>query len=141
MTDNSINKSRVDEIDKVVANNLRTRRLLKGLSQSELGDAIGVSIQQIQKYEKGINRISSSRLFHFAKLLEVPLSYLFHSLDTDIEVSSENLDNRTIDDETSDRDLLALIKSFNNIEDPLIRRRILELLKCLAEDKDLDLNE
>lgn len=141
MTDNFLNKSRVDEIDKVVANNLRTRRLLKGLSQSELGDAIGVSIQQIQKYEKGTNRMSSSRLYSFANLLEVPVSYFFHSLTPNTALSDRDITNYIIDDETSERELLALIKSFSNIGDPLIRKKILELLKCLSEDKDSSLDK
>ena len=70
-------------IDKHVGNRVRMRRLMLDMSQTALGDAVGVSFQQVQKYEKGTNRISASRLHHMAKVLQVPVPFFFEELPAD----------------------------------------------------------
>ena len=70
-------KGRADNIDKLVSRRLKMRRMILGLSQNDLGKAVDVSIQQVQKYEKATNRISSGKLFAFAKFLKVPINYFY----------------------------------------------------------------
>lgn len=70
-------KGRADSVDKLVSRRLKMRRMILGLSQNDLGKAVDVSIQQVQKYEKATNRISSGKLFAFAKFLKVPISYFY----------------------------------------------------------------
>lgn len=137
MEDNKTTKNRVDDIDKCVANNLRTKRLMKGLSQQELGEAVNVSIQQIQKYEKGTNRISSSRLYTFANLLGVPVSFFFQGMDSDMSVFGEDDIDLYTHDDVSERELLTLIKAFNAVQDPMLRKRIVELIKCITDSNGL----
>lgn len=80
-------KGRADSVDKLVSRRLKMRRMILGLSQNDLGKAVDVSIQQVQKYEKATNRISSGKLFAFAKFLKVPISYFYdQSEDTSIVI-------------------------------------------------------
>ena len=77
----SISAGRVDDVDRHVGKKLRMRRIMLGLSQQVLGDAVGVSIQQIQKYEKATNRVASRKLYQFAKLLHVQVAYFFEEME------------------------------------------------------------
>ena len=73
-------KGGTNAIDGHVGSRVRTRRTLLGLNQSQLGDALGLTFQQVQKYERGSNRISASRLFHLSKILDVPVSYFYEDM-------------------------------------------------------------
>ena len=127
-------KSRTDYIDTCVGKNLRNRRVLLGLSQQDLGEAVDVSVQQIQKYEKATNRISSSKLFKFAKLLNYSLSDFFRGVrEEENEVFAEDQEE-FISDAVPERELLALIRAFNSITDPNVRRKIIELAKSLSPE-------
>ncbi len=130
-------KGRADHIDHLVSKRLKTRRIILGLSQQELSAAVAVSIQQVQKYEKAVNRISSGKLYSFAKFLKVPISYFFeHDNDPKETTFSEDLDDYAQDDNwtnfPSEKEVLSLVKSFGEIKNAQVRKKIVELMKTVA---------
>lgn len=126
---------RVDHVDKHVSQRLRDRRILLGLSQQSLADAVGVSVQQVQKYERATNRISSGKLHHFAKFLDIEIGYFYDGLDdkTPPHIFTENVSGITIDG-ASERDVLILIRAFNSIEDFNTRKRLLDLVNSISDE-------
>jgi len=122
-------------IDKHVGSCVRMRRMMLGKSQTWLGEAVGLTFQQIQKYEKGTNRIGSSRLQQFANLLDVPISYFFEGAPN--ALSQRNA--KAVDPSTaylskfvSSQDGLAFMKAFTQIKDAKLRRGIAELVEKIA---------
>lgn len=131
-------KGRADPIDHIVSKKLKLRRMILGLSQQQLGAAVGVSIQQVQKYEKATNRISSGKLYSFAQFLKVPLDYFFTQIDdnnTPIEnifaEEAEEYNTNTKLAHVSEKEVIALIKAFGDVKNPQIRKKIVELVKAL----------
>lgn len=124
-------------IDKHVGSRVRMRRLLVGMSQEKLGTALGITFQQIQKYEKGTNRIGASRLQQIADILGVPVSYFFEDAAGDAidDGFSERKGTDYVADFLSTSDGLQLTKAFMKVSDPKVRRRIVELVNALAEDE------
>ncbi len=127
-------------IDIHVGARMRERRMLIGMSQEQLGQRIGITFQQIQKYERGINRIGSSRLYDLAQVLEVPVSYFFGELGSEGDgrpfdpnrrpgVSGEEPPSLNL---PTRREALDLARAYHAIEDPRIRRRLLDMVKSLA---------
>ncbi len=116
-------KGKADLIDHHVGKRLKTRRILLGLSQQDLGDAVNVSIQQIQKYEKATNRISSGKLYALSQLLQVPISYFF---DNNANADSDGAD-------LPEREVVLLVHSYKEIKDPKIRQKIMDFIKTVAE--------
>lgn len=109
------------------------RRILAGLSQEKLGDALGLTFQQVQKYEKGSNRIGASRLQQISKILKVPPSFFFENAPTGEAFASEGLAESTnMVDFLSTVEGLQLNKSFASIKDPKVRRKIVELVTSIA---------
>jgi transcriptional regulator with XRE-family HTH domain len=121
-------------VDIHVGSRLRLRRTLAGLSQEKLGEAVGLTFQQIQKYEKGANRIGASRLFQFARVLDVPPAFFFEGLDAegggrrDPAPAAANGG----DGDSGTRESLEMMRAFSNIRDLAMRRRILDLVKSVA---------
>ncbi len=126
-------KQRIDPTDVYVGKRLKMRRIMLGLSQHDLGDAVNVSIQQIQKYEKAMNRISSGRLYAFAKLLMVPLDYFFQDIETQIGNVQDERTSFESDDTASEKELITLIRAFGEIKDGILRRKIIDLVKAIAD--------
>lgn len=126
-------KQRIDPIDVYVGKRLKMRRIMLGLSQHDLGDAVNVSIQQIQKYEKAANRISSGRLFAFAKLLMVPLDYFFQDIETQVGAVQDERENFEANDTASEKELIMLIRAFGEIKDGILRKKIVDLIRALAD--------
>ncbi len=125
-----------DPIDLYVGGRLRTARILAGLSQVKLGDALNVTFQQIQKYEKGTNRISASRLQAAARILALPVSHFFE--DAPGGLSSFAIDPSVLtSDEISSflrtHDGALLVRAFMSIPEGTARRRLLDLAKAMAE--------
>jgi transcriptional regulator with XRE-family HTH domain len=120
--------------DKHVGARARMRRKMLGMSQEKLGDALGISFQQIQKYEKGTNRIGSSRLQHIASILQVPIPFFFEGLP---EFDTSGIVNAPspayVTDFVSTTDGLNLIKAFMRIKDTKKRRCIVNLVEEIAE--------
>ena len=124
-------------IDKHVGARLRMRRMLVGMSQEKLGDALRITFQQIQKYEKGANRIGASRLQELARILNVPPAYFFEgapSGETPVAGFAEPGAGSYVVDFLSTSEGLQLNKAFALIRDPKVRRRILDLVASLAQD-------
>jgi transcriptional regulator with XRE-family HTH domain len=116
--------------DRHVGARVRMRRMMLGMSQTKLGDAIGLTFQQVQKYEKGTNRIGASRLQHIAHILQVPVPFFFEGLPPPSEAPSE--EGACIDDFLATSDGLSLTKHFTRITDPKLRRCIVDLVEQIA---------
>jgi transcriptional regulator with XRE-family HTH domain len=125
-------------IDKHVGSRVRMRRMLLGLSQEKLGEALGVTFQQVQKYEKGMNRIGASRLQDIAKILDAPPSFFFEGAPTQAAAAapqggfSEGQSATFVVDFLSTVEGLQLNKAFAAIKDPKVRRRIVDLVVAIA---------
>jgi transcriptional regulator with XRE-family HTH domain len=114
------------------------RRLLVGMSQEKLGDQLGVTFQQVQKYEKGTNRIGASRLQRIAEILGVPVSFFFEGGPGGAEAVSgfaEAPASSYVVDFLSTSEGMQLNRAFARIEDPRVRRKVVELVKALAAEE------
>ncbi len=122
-------------IDIHVGSRVYLRRNLLGLSQGTLGKDIGVSFQQVQKYERGVNRISASRLFNLSQVLDVPISYFFEDMPSDaagarrVKVFSERMAGELDHDLLSKRETVELIRAYCGVTDLRLRKRLLGLMK------------
>ena len=128
----------IHPIDSHVGKRLRARRLILNISQESLGNAVGVSFQQVQKYERGINRIGASRLYDFAEALSIDVSYFFDGLEPSVSprpsiVSSSS--PLTIE-EWTDRNATQLVRYFNAIENEAIKKKLLAFVKSLSKMND-----
>lgn len=129
-------------VDEVVGRRIRLRRKERGFSQTYLGESVGISFQQIQKYERGANRISASKLWEIACVLEVPIGVLFHGFDAS-EMSWNEGPNVRVDniiqDLMADGNGRALAEAFLEIRHLGIRRRCVSLIRAMAAiDSDVD---
>ncbi len=135
-----------DPVDIHVGARLRLRRNLLGMSQEQVGRACGLTFQQIQKYEHGTNRIGASRLFHFGKLLDVPVSYFFDAIPDDVSLGykkihgfgeSQQSPMKGVQNPEMEllhrRETLELIRAYYSITDTKMRRKVYELVKSMAE--------
>ena len=108
-------------------------RTLFGLNQTELGEALGVTFQQIQKYEKGANRISASRLFDLSRVLDVPLSFFFDDVPANVtEGGGAELSQSAGVEFISKRETLELVKAYMRIADPTMRRVLRDLITAIG---------
>jgi transcriptional regulator with XRE-family HTH domain len=128
----------LNPIDKHVGSRLRMRRLMLDMSQTAIADALGLTFQQVQKYEKGTNRIGASRLQHISQILQVPVPFFFEggpaapglepaARETDFPVSY-------VTDFLATSDGLSLVKAFMLIKDPKLRRAIVRLVEEIAPE-------
>lgn len=126
-----------DPVDVHVGQRLRQRRTLLGMSQEKLAAAFGVSFQQVQKYERGANRISASRLHLLTKILDVPVGYFFEGLPSHLE-NREELENVEVDtpDRMTSRETLELVRAYYRITDPAVRRRFVDLVRAVGRSED-----
>jgi transcriptional regulator with XRE-family HTH domain len=123
--------------DKHVGSRVRMRRMMLGMSQEKLGDALGLTFQQVQKYEKGTNRIGASRLQQISHILQVPVSFFFEGApSTHASGKSEGMGEAPspayVSDFLATSDGLALTKAFMRIDDSKLRRRIVDLVEQIA---------
>lgn len=122
-------------IDIHVGGRVRMRRMILGMSQERLGEQLGITFQQIQKYEKGTNRIGASRLQNIAAVLSVPVSYFFENAPSHSGAPGfADSDGSYVNDFQPTSETIQLNRAFVRIGDPKIRRRILELVRSLAGD-------
>lgn len=126
-------------IDKHVGSRVRLRRLLIGMSQEKLGEALGITFQQIQKYEKGTNRIGAGRLQLISNALYVPLSFFYEGApqadEPALQGFAEEGDAGYVVDFLSTPEGVQLTKAFARIHDARVRRRIIDLVQTLADDE------
>ena len=127
-------KTRIDDIDRYVSVKLKSRRIMLGLSQQTLGDEVCVSVQQIQKYEKADNRISSGRLYHFANFLNVPVTYFFEDIGTKTQPHGLTAlqEQGGMDSCVHEREVLALVRAYNTINDANMRKKVVELVRSIS---------
>jgi transcriptional regulator with XRE-family HTH domain len=114
-------------IDKMVGRNIRVHRLAAGMTQEDLGEKLGVTFQQVQKYEKGTNRVGSGRLYEIAEILEVPVKSLFGG-----EVERKSGSNSSPFDMLADAMTMQMAREFWNIGDVKTRRAVLAVVETLA---------
>lgn len=137
-SDDRSNSRRANPIDKHVGERVRMRRMLLGMSQERLGEKLGLTFQQVQKYEKGVNRIGASRLFDLAQVLGVPIQYFYDSMSTAVSghLSAPGFADKPSDtyvaDFLSSRDSVELNKAFARITDARIRRSIVDMVRSIA---------
>ncbi|WP_026304181.1 helix-turn-helix domain-containing protein [Kaistia granuli] len=134
------NKKQPNPVDTHVGGRVRLRRMMQGMSQEKLGESLGITFQQIQKYEKGTNRIGASRLQHIAQVLEVPVSFFFEDAPGSSNDSgfAESRPAAFVTDFLTSTEGLQLNKAFIRIKDPKVRRRIVELVRAVAGDEAED---
>lgn len=132
-------------IDVHVGARIRLRRTLLGISQTTLADAVGLTFQQVQKYEKGMNRVSSSRLVDVANALDVTIPYFFEEMSASVGEQTPSalmkagqrplaIDNET--DPLAKRETLEFVRAYYKITDPVVRKRVFELTKAVAKAGD-----
>ncbi|WP_207462855.1 helix-turn-helix transcriptional regulator [Azospirillum sp. SYSU D00513] len=130
-----------DAVDVYVGSRIRTRRTLIGMNQTALAQRVGLTFQQIQKYEKGANRVSASKLWQFSQALDVPVSFFFEEMPGDLRkrggLSPEPADASPVDNPEPGlmrkRETLELVKAYTRIANPRDRRRIYEIFKTLGD--------
>ena len=148
-------ESRSSPIDAHVGARIRLRRTLLGMSQERLGEALGLTFQQVQKYERGVNRVGASRLFDLSRVLDVPISFFFDDMPETLATSyggqtgplgprrnfafAESQDSFGTmtsmaggDEAMSRRETLELVRAYYRITDPAVRKQVFDLIKSLA---------
>ncbi|MGH9692827.1 MAG: helix-turn-helix domain-containing protein [Bryobacteraceae bacterium] len=132
---------RANPMDVHVGSRVRLRRMLLGMSQEKLGEHLGLTFQQVQKYEKGVNRIGASRLFDLATVLGVPVQFFddeapsgAQSAGAQLAGFAERPDESYVVEFLGTREGLELNKAFARISDPKVRRSIVDLVRALAGD-------
>ena len=129
----------VKKVDLEVGKRIKLRRTMMGMSQGDLAKAMGLTFQQIQKYEKGINALNSGRLHDLGALLNVPISYFFEELEAvDYEPNRKASNSMPDDSFSSDRESLEIMKSFKKIHRLPIRKRLTELIRELTDPLEQD---
>ena len=150
-------KKQPSSIDAHVGSRVRLRRMLIGMSQEKLGELLGLTFQQVQKYEKGANRIGASRLFDISQILAVPVSYFFDDVSDEVaaqhRLSSGNGNGHVhgngnghykdlesgphMMEFVSSAEGFQLIRAYTKITDPRVRKRVLDLVKSLTGDEEV----
>ena len=120
-------------VDKHVGSRVRMRRKMLDISQEKLGDALGLTFQQVQKYEKGANRIGASRMQQIAQVLQVPVEFFFEGAPDAISMNKSDISSCVaMNDFVSSTDGLRLVAAFMKIKDTDLRRRIVRLVDGIA---------
>src|SRR4051812_31518125 len=137
-------EGRPSPIDVHVGSRIRLRRTLLGLSQEKLGDALGLTFQQVQKYERGVNRIGASRLFDLSRVLDVPIGFFFDDMPGNNNSGGNSMMRPRLaggfaeqqegfeDDTLHKRETLELVRAYYRINEPAVRKRVFDLIKSLA---------
>ena len=126
-------------VDLHVGNRLRMRRTLLGISQDKLGQAVDLTFQQIQKYERGANRIGASRLFEFSRILDVPVEFFFEGIQstpaaTKGKAGLSDGEQAAVDgDPMAKRETLELVRAYYKIPDARVRKRLYELIRSIGD--------
>jgi len=128
-------KKAPNPIDKHVGSRVRMRRMMLSMSQEKLGDALGLTFQQVQKYEKGTNRIGASRLQQISDILKVPVSFFFEGAPgpSSADGLGEAPSPAYVSDFLATSEGLALIKAFTQIKESKVRRRIVDLVEAMVD--------
>ena len=136
-------ETRPSPIDVHVGSRIRLRRTLLGMSQERLGESLGLTFQQVQKYERGVNRVGASRLFDLSRVLDVPISFFFDDMPDSLASNFGGTSTRRMnahadsqdpfgDDTLSRRETLELVRAYYRITDPAVRKRVFDLIKSMG---------
>ncbi len=138
-------EGRSSPIDAHVGARIRLRRTLMGMSQERLGEALGLTFQQVQKYERGVNRVGASRLFDLSRVLDVPISFFFDDMPEPLAGLhggynttrasggfSESQDGFGTDEMLNRRETLELVRAYYRINEPAVRKRVFDLIKSMG---------
>lgn len=135
-------ESRPSPIDVHVGSRIRLRRTLLGMSQERLGESLGLTFQQVQKYERGVNRVGASRLFDLSRVLDVPISFFFDDMPDSLAATFGGMPARRQtsaeaqdpfgDDTLTRRETLELVRAYYRISDPSLRKRVFDLIKSMG---------
>ena len=138
-------ESRPSPIDSHVGSRIRLRRTLMGMSQERLGEALGLTFQQVQKYERGVNRVGASRLFDLSRELDVSISFFFDDMPEPLSGLrgthqttraaggfAEHQEGFGTDEALNRRETLELVRAYYRIVDPSVRKRVLDLIKSMG---------
>ena len=138
-------ESRSSPIDAHVGARIRLRRTLMGMSQERLGEALGLTFQQVQKYERGVNRVGASRLFDLSRVLDVPISFFFddmpeplaglnggYSTTRSSSGFAEGQEGFGTDEMLNRRETLELVRAYYRINEPAVRKRVFDLIKSMG---------
>ncbi|HEY7977292.1 MAG TPA: helix-turn-helix transcriptional regulator [Rhizomicrobium sp.] len=133
-------KKQASPIDVQVGTRVRLRRMLIGMSQEKLGEMLGLTFQQVQKYEKGVNRIGAGRLFQVAHILGVPINYFYEGVsgvtDGAPGFADPGVSSPPVMEFLSSGEGLQLSLAFMKIKDPKVRKRVLDLVKSLSDGEE-----
>jgi len=133
-------RKQADPIDAQVGNRVRLRRMLVGMSQEKLGELLGLTFQQVQKYEKGVNRIGAGRLFRIAHILNVEVPYFFQDVQDQLSNARQGFAEESsappVMEFVSSGEGLQLSLAFMRIKDARVRKRVLELVKSMADSAE-----
>jgi transcriptional regulator with XRE-family HTH domain len=132
-------KKQANPIDIQVGNRVRIRRMLIGMSQERLGDLLGLTFQQVQKYEKGVNRIGAGRLFEVSRILNVPIDFFYEGVGKELAGQPgmrESEGAPPVMEFVTSGEGLQLSLAFMKIKDTKVRKRVLDLVKSLAEEEE-----
>lgn len=139
-----VREGRSSPVDVHVGGRIRLRRTLLGMSQERLGEALGLTFQQVQKYERGANRVSASRLYDLSRVLDVPISFFYDDMPEEIGGNASALGSRSSagfadaqdafgqDEALHRRETLELVRAYYRIADPALRRRVFDLIKTMG---------
>jgi transcriptional regulator with XRE-family HTH domain len=135
-------ESRPSPIDVHVGSRIRLRRTLMGMSQERLGDSLGLTFQQVQKYERGVNRVGASRLYDLSRVLDVPIAFFFDDMPENrgtanmagVAGFAERPEGygAPADDPLAKRETLELVRAYYRITDPAVRKRVFDLIKSMG---------
>lgn len=138
-------KGQPDPVDVHVGSRVRLRRGIMGLSQEKLAESLGLTFQQIQKYERGANRVSASRLFQLGEILDVPVNFFFEGFNPDEPGRAYGFSDTQQEDfswlEEDDGDLMErketieLVRTYYSVQDPALRKNFMKMLKTLVSSQ------
>ena len=144
-SDGSEKESRPSPIDTHVGGRIRLRRTLLGMSQERLGEALGLTFQQVQKYERGANRVGATTLFDLSRVLDVPISFFFDDMPEALAGIhgnghmtraaggfAERQDAFGTDEALNRRETLELVRAYYRITEPAVRKRVFDLIKSMG---------
>ncbi len=129
-------KREPDTVDAHVAQRIKFRRIMLGHSQEDLGKVLGLSFQQIQKYESGSNRISAGRLFTIANFLRVPVTFFFEEMPDDEELLVSGNDEPVNTDFMTNKEAVKLCQAFSRIQDQNVRTNLIQMTSAIAGEGD-----
>ncbi len=142
-----LGENRASPVDVHVGARIRLRRTMMGMSQERLGDALGLTFQQVQKYERGANRVGASRLFDLSRILDVPIGFFYDNMpEATVGVAqptarpvygfAESQEAFGADDTATKRETLELVRAYYRITDPNVRKRMLDLIKSMGPGEE-----